>query len=342
MNWIRAIVAVVVIGLAAYAIFFHKATGSDASGASRTVTWLLSHQPTDVFARAADVFDETLQRESGGSLSLVLMKPEDIGVEKGDVPHAKVLEQLSLGTADIASVYTIPLGNEYQDFQMLNLPFLFGSYEEANASLDGAALSILDTRMDNVRGLAFTMSGGLRIIASRNTDIRKMSDLKGKRIATSGGAVAEATLVALGAIPVPLDLENDGSRDFSSIDGVETTYARLSTALGSNTAFTSHINETNHSVFLTAIIASDTFFDSLTPVEQAALISAARAAAKVERQDSIALNATVKEALRAKGSTVNEISPVSHQEFVNATKAVYREFMSRFSPDVYDAVVGER
>lgn len=330
------------IGLAAYAIFFHEATGSDASGEPRTVTWLLSHQPTDVFARAADVFDETLQRESAGTLSLVLMKPEDIGVEKGDVPHAKVLEQLNAGTADMASVYTIPLGDDYEDFRMLNLPFLFNSYEEANASLDGGALSILDTRMDHVRGLAFTMSGGFRIIASKNTDIRTMSDLKGKRIATSGGLIAEATLTALGAIPVPLDLEGGGSRDFASIDGVETTYARLSTSLGSDTAFTTHINETNHSTFLTTIIASDAFFDSLTSVEQAALISAARAAANIERQDSIALNATVKEALRAKGSTINELSSESRNEFVNATKVVYQEFMSRFSPDIYKAVVGQR
>jgi len=342
MRGVWTVIAAVLLGLVVYTIFFYDAKGGNASDAPREVTWLLSHQPTDVFARAVGVFAQTLENESGGSLSLRVIYPKDVGVEKGDVPHATVLQLLDAGSVDVASVYTIPLGNTFEDFRILNLPFLFDSYERTNAVLDDTALPILDQLDGAIRGLAFTMSGGFRIIASKDLSIEDIQDFKGKRIVTSGGPVAEATLRALGATPVSQELESGSARDFSSIDGVETTYARLSAVLGSDTAFTAHINETNHSMFLTAVVAGGSFFDSLTPLEQRALISAARAAAKVEREDSMALNESVKEILRQGGSTIHELSTTSREAFVAATKSVYQEYSSRFSPDIYEAVVRAR
>lgn len=340
LIWTVGVIALA--ALAAYIFFIYEAKGSNALGSPREVTWLLSHQPTDVFENAAEVFADTLQKESGGTLALTIVSPEDVGVTKGDVPHAKVIELLGSGAADIASVYTIPLGKDYADFRALNLPFLFASYEEANTALDGAALPILESLDGNVRGLAFTMSGGFRIIASKNTDVETLEDISGKRIATSGGTIAEATLRALGAVPVSMDLETGNSRDFGTIDGVETTYARLSSALGGTSAYTAHINETNHSVFLTAVIAGGTFYDSLTPLEQAALRKAAIAAASVERNDSVALNASVKESLKKEGSTVTELSPAAREAFVKATASVYAQFKTDFTESIYSALAGQR
>ncbi len=331
--------AIALVAAAAYIIFFYQPNSGSASSA-REVKWLLSHQPTDVFDNATRVFADTLKRESGGTLKLVVIQPADVGVDKGDVPHKAVLDALASGVADIASAYTIPLGDNHADFRALNLPFLFASYDEANAALDNAALPILGSLSGDIRGLAFTMSGGFRIIASKTRNFTKTDDLKGARIATSGGPVAEATLKALGAVPVPMDLEHGTERDFSNIDGVETTYARLASALGGASAYTSHVSETNHSVFLTAVIASGAFYDSLTPAEQRALQDAALAAAKVEREDSIQLNASVKDSLKAEGSSVTELSGDVRAALVKATEPVYEEFKSSITPSLYQALIG--
>lgn len=286
------------------------------------VRWLVSHKPSVAYERAIEVFAETLSKESNGELRLVVVHPDDIGLDaEGDVPSAEVARVLAEGKAELASDYTIPLGRQAPEFWSLNLPFRFSSYEEVSAYLDGAdGKAILDT-LTTARALAFTMSGGFRVIASKNTVIDEVDDLAGLRIGTSGGPVAEATLLAVGAIPVPLDLES-GPVDVSDLDGLETAYARLSLIVGSDSEYLQYINETNHSVFLTAIIASNAFYDSLSTEEQAALRTAALAAAAVERQDSEALNATTKQKLIEAGSVITELSPSERSVFVEKVRNV--------------------
>jgi TRAP-type C4-dicarboxylate transport system substrate-binding protein len=55
-------------------------------------------------------------------------------------------------------------------------------------------------------------------------------------------------------------------------------------------------------------VADPTFYASLSAQEKTALMHAAQKAALVEQQDSIALNASTKDALSAAGSTIVEPS----------------------------------
>jgi TRAP-type C4-dicarboxylate transport system substrate-binding protein len=307
------------------------------------VRWLLSHQPTDVFTRSAQVFADELAKESDGTMVLRVLLPEDVGAGPGDVPYAEVLEQFASGSAELASAYTIALGHEQPAFWALNLPFLFSSYEETGPVLDGpAGKEILGTLTGSVRALAFTMSGGFRIIASKNTAVKTLKDLEGKRIATSGGPVAEATLRALGAIPVPLAMETGKTLDGASLDGAETTYARLSSVVGSNTEYLKYINETNHSLFLTAIVVRSDFYDSLSSAQQQALQHAAQKAAEVERADSITLNEETKRQLAESGSVVTELPSSVRDAFREETDVVYADLASVLGKELVDALRGVR
>jgi C4-dicarboxylate-binding protein DctP len=333
----------ILIGVVALVYVFF---GVGAAGAekSKEIRWLLSHQPTDVFARAADVFRSELEKETSGSLTLRVITPQDIGILKGDVPNEVVLRMLRNGETDIATAYTVALGFDTSDMWAPNLPFLFSNHAAVSDMLDGSLgesiLSSLSSRGD-VLGLAFTMSGGYRIIASKNTAISSLKDIAGKRIATSGGPVAEATLRSFGAEPIRTDLEAaDPQLDASTIDGVEITYSRLGQVIG-DTEYTKFINETNHSVFLTAILTDSRFFASLTPTEQAALQKAALAAARVEREDSRILGESVKAQLKASGSTITELSTDASTSFVAAAKSVYDAFVPQFTDDVASAIQGK-
>jgi TRAP-type C4-dicarboxylate transport system substrate-binding protein len=324
----------IILGLGIYR--FAALNTSAASTKPVQVRWLLSHQPTEVFARATAVFADELSKQSGGDLSLKVVMPQDIGQKSGDVSNEKVFQLLDSGEVELATTYTVALAQTDVALGSLNLPFLFNSYTDVSPVLDGSfGQSLLNTigQKTSAQGLAFTMSGGFRIIASKNTAIRTPSDMKGLRIATSGGPVAEATLKALGAIPVPTDLEK-GVKTFdpATIDGIETTYSRLSSVLGTDTEYTKYLNETNHSMFLTVILANTKFFNSLSANDQAALRKAALAAAAVEREDSEALGATTKQALIAKGSTI--VMPEQGAAFKSATKPVYDQFKSVFGEDM--------
>jgi len=332
-------IALVLVAMAVYMF----APVSAKTSSAREVRWLLSHQPSDVFARAAQIFAEELTRESDGSLKLVLLTPEDIGVTGEDVSHARVLEAFTAAEADLASVYTVPMSTAYPDLRVLNLPFLFSNYDEVLSMLGGsAAEALLRETGGDVRGLAFTMSGGFRIIAAKDAKIESADDFKGLRIGTSGGSVAEETLRALGAIPVSMDPDTGTTDGVSTLDGVETTYARLSAIVGSDSEYTTVINETNHSVFLTAIIANGTFYDSLTENERRALHAAALAAARVEREDSVALNASTKEELARQGSTIVEITVENRDALKQMTQGVHAIFNQTFGLAAENFIQQER
>ena len=333
----RPIVLLGIIAIIFVVVFirFHSSPSLGENNKPIEIKWLLSHQPTSVFARASAVFADELSKESGGQMKLSVVYPADIGWEgTGDIPNDKVLDYLRSGEVQLATTYTVGLGKEAVAFWGLSLPYLFDSYSQAGTVLDGSAgQEILDSASayTDTHALAFTMSGGFRIIVSKNTAIKSAVDLKGLHIATSGGPVAEATLEALGAVPVPTDLESgDPEIDVGTIDGLETTYSRLSEVVGKNTQYTKYINETNHSLFLTVILASNTFYNSLSPQNQAALKKAALAAARTEREDSIALGGKTKSGLISGGSIVTIPNSDARSAMQAQTESVYKKFESTF------------
>lgn len=287
----------------AYAFGFFQPVHT--SGAT-TVRWLIAHEPIDLFDDAAREFTKTFEEYHGGRIDLVMLSPQDLGFED-NVPTEDVLRMLEEGEFDLATTFTTGIASAYPAFEAVNQPFLFDNFEEAEAELDGTfGAEMLADLSENspFRGLAFTLSGGFVAIASDKAQLVRPEDFKNKTIVTVGGAVGKDTLRAWGAQPAAAS--DVGS--LSDIDGVEFTYTRIA-ALNGMPEYVRHISETNHSLFLTAILASDSFYDALSEEERAALEAAAQAAAATERADSIALGTKVRQELVESGTIVIELSP---------------------------------
>lgn len=300
---------------------------------SRTVRWLLSHEPADVYAQAINVFAEALSNESNGALTLEIVTPGQLGIE-GQASNEQILQALSSGAVELSSTYGVANGTLDSRFWAWQMPFLFNSYEEVEAAFDtdeAEALLADFSAATPVHALAYTLSGGFRLVASSHP-IGSIADVRGLRIATAGGPVAEALWREVGAIPVTA-----GSPEAVDVDAVETTYARLTAAVGSNSELAQYIAETNHSLFLTTLVAGDAFYDSLTLEEQQALVRAARTAAAVERADAIVLNESTKSALEAEGSVVTSFSDGEREVFEQMAASVYDTFMPLFNTRVFSA-----
>lgn len=296
----------ILVAFASYALQKNEAIADE----QMSVRWLISHQPTGVFDRAAETFASEIEAQTNGRMTIEVITPQDIGWTDGDIPNSEVERMLKSGEADIATLYTVPLGQKAPALYALNLPYLAPTYEAAETLLQSekAAEIMKSLAGSDLRPLAFTMSGGLRIIAAKDFSVRTPQDLKGKRIATSGGPVAEETLRALGAIPVSTNLES-GRLAIDDVDAVETTYSRLAAVAHANNSFTSYISETNHSIFLTMIVAGESFFERLSADDKQALATAASTAARVERADSAAFADTVKKELLKNGASIQENVP---------------------------------
>lgn len=314
------VLGVMVLGAAVLWYLLQAPVALGAGQSQEKVRWLLAHEPRELYVHAAEIFSEELEKESDGRLVLEIVTAEDIGLPAGeDVPYETVRALMKEGSIHLSSTYAVSLAKEYEPLGVLSLPFLFADYDSAEHILEGKIGADLLGGLEQagLRGLAFTYSGGFRIIASQDTEIT-LANLRGTPVITNAGLVAEETLKALGAIPV------------AQADAVETTYTRFSQLPNEKRIRT--VLETNHSLFLTAIVADGTFYESLSPEGRAALRVAASRAAAVEREDSIELAQKVKSDLVREGLTVVELSREEREAFVQATAPVHDFFADVFPP----------
>ncbi|MFZ2886842.1 MAG: TRAP transporter substrate-binding protein DctP [Minisyncoccia bacterium] len=315
-----------------FLFFAFSGTTSTAQSNSELVRvrWLLAHEPADVYVRSITILANELRRESDGSMVLETVTPSDIGI--ANPTHTEILAALERGDVELSSTYGVANGFDDERFWVWQFPFLFNSYAEVEAaftSSEGEALLVGLDQQTSIRPLAYTLSGGFRILAS-SRKINSVDDLHGLRIATVGGPVAEAVWQSVGAVPISLGAED--SIDTIGVDAVETTYARLASVVAARPEYARHLAETNHSLFLTTIVASDAFYNSLTPDQQQALSRAVRTAAAAERADAIDLNEKTKADLIAGGTIVTEFSVADRVAFVRATESVYDLFKA-IAPD---------
>jgi TRAP-type C4-dicarboxylate transport system substrate-binding protein len=214
---------------------------------------------------------------------------------------------------------------------VLDLPFLFRDHDHATKVLEGKVGGQLLAGLEkkHVKGLAFTYSGGYRILPA-NTPIASLEQFKGMKIRTSQSPVAQDTFKALGATPVPMDLDDvANATKQGKISASESTYPRFY-ELKQN-QFSKVLNDTKHSLFLTSIVINQEFWKSLTPEQQKAVRDAAVSAARLERQQSIADAEVTKAQCVKDGIQVVSLPEPEQEKFKALMQPIYKKYEKYFS-----------
>lgn len=309
---------------------------------ARKVRWVLAHEPIELFIRAAKVFAEEVNAKAPGQLDIEVLTLSEYAQKYNNgvaVSKHDLVELLDQQKIEMSQTYTITLGKIDKDFQALDLPFLFQDHDHASRVFEGPiGKKLLDglTEKVGVKGLAFTYSGGFRIIPG-NEPVARIEDLRGVKVRTSHSPVAIDTFKAVGAEVVPMELEEltDGLAD-AQVDIGESTYPRVY-ALGQNKVSTV-VNHTEHSLFLTSILVSEAFWNTLTPELQAIVSKAAVNAARHERDLSIEDVRITRERCKADGIEVVDLSKEEQDKFREATKEVYIKYEDYFTAGLVDAI----
>jgi TRAP-type C4-dicarboxylate transport system substrate-binding protein len=213
------------------------------------------------------------------------------------------------------------------------MPFLFDSNEQAQSTIDGPigqAMLAKVSETSNIRGLVFTYSGGFRIVPSKFA-IEKLEDFYKQNIGCGNNPVSMGTFNSVGANPVPMFIEDlaKGLQEQKVVGG-ETTYTRYF-VLGHNEQ-TSYINDNEHSLFLTSLIINKQLWESLGEKTQGIFARAALAAAKIEREESLADNVIIQTRAAEHGIATVRMSEAQRGRFVDATKGMYNDLDTYFSP----------
>lgn len=300
------------------------------------LTWVLAHEPYDLFLRAAEKFSKEVNEKTAGAFEIEILGLQEYAdkYQAGKTINNRfeLLELLESGEVQLSQMYTTTLGQLSQDMFVLDLPFLFEGHDHAERVLDGAVGKQLFAKLaeeSKVQGLAFTYSGGFRIIPATEA-VERLEDLRGMRVRVPASPVAKDTFEAIGAVPVEMAIEQlAGALAEKSVDAGESTYPRIYGMQQAQHA--KSIAHTEHSLFLTSLIINKDLWNSFDTATQQIFADAALSAAKIERQESIEDIALTQARAVAEGIQVTHLTAEEKAEFKAATAPLHVKYDGIFT-----------
>lgn len=317
-----------------------ESTSPEKKPAKYHARFFLAHGPYHLVKEATEEFVARVRRDTGGEVEIETIVPEFGGYDERAVLPVDALKAVQANKYEMSQIYTNTIGSTADPrYYVLDLPFLFRDHDHASAVLDGKIGEELLTSKkllaSNLRGLAFTYSGGYRMVVTRNKEIKKAEDFASLRLNTMGGPVAAGTMrifrstsLALPKVAIP-EAMNKGY-----IDGFESTYTRFG-GLPAEQQLAGVVNETFHSLHLTSILINEKFFQKLPAKHRKVLKEAALDCARHERAISIREG----NAFRERGITGTNVKRVELPESERArlkalTAPLASSFPQYFKPEL--------
>lgn len=285
-------------------------------------------------------FAELVAQKSGGRMEAKTYGNATLG---GDVA---VVSSMRGGTIDMTVVIPSLLTSLSKEFVLLDLPFLFNSYAEADAVLDGpVGKRLLEFLPDKgLIGLGY-WDHGFRIVTNSRRPITRLEDFQGLKIRVPQSTIFIDTFTALGVNPLPMSIpELFGALESKAVDGQENPYAAVE-ALKFNEV-QKYASATFHAYNPLVVIFSKAKWDKLTPAERKIIQDAANEAGSYERKVSREANEQSAANLRAKGMSINPISPAEIARMREKVKAVNDKYVKEggeaMAADIYAEIAKVR
>ena len=298
------------------------------------VTVLKANQPvnpTHPYQLGLEKFAELIKEKTDGRYQIDIYHSGQLGDERSSI------ENLQMGSLDIAVCSTGPMGGFLPDFQVLDFPFLFESYEQADKVLEGPVGDQLLAKLKDlgIVGCAFE-ENGFRVLTTSEKwgPVKTLDDLKGLKIRTQENEVHMEAFKLLGADPTPMSwsevftqLQNGG------LDAQENPVPIL---------YNNKINEVQKYVSMTRhlyspalFLISQKTFDQLSPEDQKIFLECAKASAKYEKEQIRLQEKEQISKLKDLGMVFNEpdIGP-----FKDAVKPVYEKYQGKFDLEIMKAI----
>jgi TRAP-type C4-dicarboxylate transport system substrate-binding protein len=148
------------------------------------IRWVIAHEPLSLFVRAAEDFQRFVnEAQSAEKIEVEVMTLSEYSMKYNDgvlVTKHDLLDLMEQGKIEMSQMYTTWLAEDIEhDMLALEMPFIFEDHDHATRVLEGeVGESLLEkiTEKSNVRGMAFTYSGGFRNIIT-DKPVTSLKDL---------------------------------------------------------------------------------------------------------------------------------------------------------------------
>ncbi|MBO3761336.1 TRAP transporter substrate-binding protein [Ciceribacter sp. L1K22] len=279
--------------------------------------------------KGADKFKELAESYTNGAVKIEVYPNSQLYKDKEE------LEALQLGAVQMLAPSLAkfgPLG--VQQFELFDLPYLMGSYDDLRKITDGEVGQSLLAKLEDkgIKGLAY-WDNGFKIM-SANSPLRTPDDFLGLKMRIQSSKILEAEMQALGAVPQVLAFsEVYQALQTGVVDGTENPPSNMYTQKMHEVQ--KHATLSNHGYLGYAVIVNKAFWEGLDPEIRADLEKAMKEATEYANSIAKQENDNALEAMKAAGTTeFHELSEDERAEWVEALRPVHEEMSDRIGPDL--------
>ncbi len=270
---------------------------------------------TDPMFAGAQSLKKSVEAKTKGEIGIGVFPSSQLGDTKD------MQEQVKAGANIAVITDAARLAESVPAIGILGAPYIVESYEQGKKLTQSALFKGWTDELAAKHGyrvLSFNWYQGARHFWT-NKPIRVPADLNGLKIRTPGATVWQATIKAMGAVPVAMAWSEvyPGVQQ-KVIDGCE---AQHPAAVGIRLyEVLKHLTKTSHFQLLTPLVCSESWFNKLPKKYQTLILDESLAAGDVASKLTIDGLAANEEMMKSQGVTIAEIDTTP---FRQACEAVY-------------------
>ncbi len=276
------------------------------------------------WAQALQEYKKIAEAGAPGKLKIKLFLGGALGDENESVLACKRGQIQAVGAS------TGSLASQIPELNVLEMPYLFKSFAEADNVLDNVIRDDIKKYSDD-RGLhfGFWSENGYRNFGG-NFQVKTPADLKGKKMRSQESAVHLALYRALGAAPVPIPTtEALHALQTGTVDGYDQSL--LYTFAASWHTATKYITVSEHIYQPAAILFHKASWDAWPADVKTALDAAGLSIEKKLRTNVRAMNPILIEGLKESGVVVTTLDPAGRAAFEAAGAVARKDALSKMS-----------
>ncbi|MBW1979740.1 MAG: TRAP transporter substrate-binding protein [Deltaproteobacteria bacterium] len=295
--------------------------GPTAEAATQALRLAHAVSVTAPYHLGAEQFVKLVEQQTDNRFNIRIFPNKQLGSERS------LVEQLQIGSIDLVVTSTGPLGGFVPKMSVVDLPFLFRNTTHVDHVLEGPIGRSLLAELEKagIKGLAF-WENGFRNLTNNRRPILKPADCRGLVIRTMENEVHLDSFRLLGANPTPMAWgEALTALKQGTIDGQENPINIIySHGLYD---FQKYLALTAHFYSPALLLMNLKKYQSLSPEDRQAFLSAAAAAGKMEKAYIRKNEAETLVKLQSLGM---QVTRPDRTLFRRAMEPVYRKYEPRF------------
>lgn len=282
----------------------------------------------------AQKFADLVAKKSGNKITVKLFPNGTLG---GDLQTVSALQG---GTLDMTTLPPGLLVGLNKEFGAFDLPFLFDSFAEADAVLDGPiGKRFMDKLPQGLVGLTY-WDHGFRNVSNNRRPIARVEDFPGLKIRSVQAPLMLETFNTLGANAVPMPFtELYTAMESRAVDGQDNPVVAFHT----NKFFEvqKQLSLTRHVYNPLIVLLSKKAWDQLSADERKVLTDAATESRVEQRTTSRGMEAKAIEEVKKKGVTVTEITPQERARMRDKVKPVTDKYVKEIGEELVKGFYAE-